>query len=151
MVQALESMLRPIPSMAAAVYGALLSGKAEETSWLVMLLFLGLHLGLSGLGGLFYWYHIQRLRRAKFFPATHWIIGIGVMLLVLAVVFPATLLPMADFARLPGAVPLDAVYLAFLPLALRDCGSTWELWGCLGPYWWPCRGSWAAGNHRACW
>jgi ferredoxin len=118
-VQAFVNLLKAIPSLAAAFHAGFLTDTASEKSWLYMVLFLGLHVGLSALGGLFYWYHIQRLNRPKFFPLKFWMFGTGVLLVALALAFPAGLLPMADFATLPGAVPLDAVFLFYLPVALK--------------------------------
>ena len=118
-VQSTVNLLEPLPALAAGVASVLLSEMGAEKSWLTMLVLLGLHIGLSALGGLFYWYHIQRLSRPKFFPARYWMIGVGLILAVLALVIPASLLPMADFAQVPGMLPLDFVYLFFVPLALK--------------------------------
>lgn len=117
-IQSWVNLLKAIPSLATAFQSSFLSDTASEKSWLLMLLYLGLHVGLSALGGLFFWYHIQRLNRPKFFPARFWMIGIGVILGLLALIFPAGLLPMADFSGLPDAVPLDAFFLFHLPAAL---------------------------------
>jgi hypothetical protein len=67
--QSILDLLRPIPGLSHAFYSAFLSDAAAEKSWLFMLLLLGLHVGLSARGGLFFWYHIQRLSRPKLFPA----------------------------------------------------------------------------------
>jgi ferredoxin len=118
-VQAQVNLLEGIPSLAAALHSGLLNAAATEMSWLFMLIFLGLHIGLSALGGLFFWYHIQRLGRPRFFPTRYWMIGTGVILGVLALLFPVGMLPMADLARLPATVPLDAVFLFYFPAALN--------------------------------
>ena len=91
---------------------------------------MALHLGLSAVIGLLYWYHIRRLSRPKWLPPRFWLALVGAPLLLAAIIVPLGMLPPLDPLRLPGPVNLDAFYLFYLPAALR-----WRpvpLWGGLG-------------------
>jgi NAD-dependent dihydropyrimidine dehydrogenase PreA subunit/coenzyme F420-reducing hydrogenase delta subunit len=124
--QEFVNLLKPFPSLAAAFYDAFLSPSGAENGWILMFAIFVAHLGLSALIGLFFWYHVKKLERPKLLPPPHWMIGLGALALIVALAFPAGMLPIADFSRQPEAVPLDLFYLFYLPLALRlSSGGLW--------------------------
>ncbi len=96
-----------------------------ETDWIFMLLVLAVHLGFSILTGLFLWWHFKRLSRAKWLPPRPWIFTLGGVLLLTAILFPVGMLPPANPTLLPGRVPLDLFYLAYIPAALRRPAVFW--------------------------
>ena len=100
---------------------------AASTGWIFILLILTIHLLLSLIIGLFFWYlHVVRLNRAKILPPRYWM-GVTIGLLVLAsILVPVGMLPIADPAKLPGKVPIDLFFLFYLPAALN-----WSP----GPFW----------------
>jgi len=128
-----------------------LTDAALDQSWLTMLLLLGVHLGVSGLAGLLFWYHIRRVQRPKLLPARFWMIGIVALFLALTPLLmglflpegvvsqppshtgpPRTgllqvgMLPRAGVAQSFDAMPLDLFFLFFLPLLAG--GSVWGAW-----------------------
>lgn len=101
-----------------------LTGAGERgASWVFFLLILAAHvvLFLVAIGS--FYLHIVRLRRPKWLPPLHWVVGVGVVLLVGALVFPAGMLAQADLGRLPAAISFDPIFLFFLPFP----GACW-LW-----------------------
>lgn len=81
----------------------------------LFLIHLGLYAALIG----FIWLHVLRLQRPKVFPNIAWLVGALVVLIIAATLVPAEVLPPINLEQQPGAVTLDALFLAWLPLALR--------------------------------
>lgn len=104
-------------------------GPQAEDGWVFVLVILTLHVGISVamVGG--YWLHIVRLRRAKILPPRFWMITLSVLMVLVALALPVGMLPpLGDGAR-PVDVPIDPLFLFFLP-ALRDLPvSPWAFWG----------------------
>ncbi|MCL4264310.1 MAG: hydrogenase iron-sulfur subunit [Anaerolineae bacterium] len=102
----------------AAGYVAFLA-EAEVTgkSWPILLVILAVHVLLFLLAAGFFWLHIRRLKRAKWLPETHWMVGMGLLLVAAGVAFPLTILPPTNPLALPLAVSLDPLFLFFLPVA----------------------------------
>ncbi len=65
------------------------------------------------------WLHVLRLQRPKVFPHIAWLIGALAVLLVAAALIPAEMLPPINLEQQPGAVTLDALFLLWIPIALR--------------------------------
>lgn len=94
--------------------------KAAGTGWIFMLLVLTIHLLLSLIIGLFFWYlHVRRLNRPKIFPPRYWMWVTAVLLIVAGIILPVGMLPIADPARIPGRVTIDSLFLFYLPVALH--------------------------------
>lgn len=90
---------------------------ARSFAFFVIVLFL--HIFLSVLIILGFLIHILRLSRPRWL-APRWLMVEGVVVLTLiAVLRPTTSLGKADFTRMVGAISVDWLYLAFLPLSLR--------------------------------
>lgn len=94
-------------------------GDAAGTGWVFMLLVITLHLGLSALVGLFLWWHLQRMSRAKWTPPPFWMAISMLVLLVAAIAFPVGVLPPINPLRLPDQTFIDLFYLFYLPTFLR--------------------------------
>ena len=104
-----------------------LAGPAAGSGWVIMLLLLVLHLGLSALVGLFFWLHIKRLNRPKLLPPRYWNIALLGVFVLVSLALPVRMLAAADQPLLPAVLPLDPFYLGYLPLALRQ--GPWLFWG----------------------
>jgi ferredoxin len=113
------NLLNIVPALGASFYfGFLADTVAADRGWLLMLLILVAHLAVSIFAGVFYWLHIKRLTRPKFLPPRYWVFGMGALLVIVAVLFPAGLLPIADLSTLPVSTPLDPIFLFYLPPSL---------------------------------
>jgi ferredoxin/coenzyme F420-reducing hydrogenase delta subunit/cytochrome c551/c552 len=94
--------------------------KAAGTGWIFMLLVLTIHLLLSVIIGLFFWYlHVRRLSRPKMLPPRYWMWVTAVLLVVGGILVPVGMLPAADPAQIPGRVTIDSLFLFYLPAALH--------------------------------
>lgn len=94
--------------------------KAAGTGWIFMLLVLTIHLLLSIIIGLFFWYlHVRRLSRPKILPPRYWMWVTAVLLTIAGILVPVGMLPIADPAQIPGQVTIDSLFLFYLPAALH--------------------------------
>ncbi len=102
--------------------------ETSGTGWIFILLVLTVHVLLSLIIGLSFWYyHVKRLNRPKLLPPRYWMGAVGGLLALAAILIPVGMLPAADPSRLPGQVTLDSFFLFYLPAALN--GSPVVLWG----------------------
>jgi ferredoxin/coenzyme F420-reducing hydrogenase delta subunit/cytochrome c2 len=93
---------------------------AAGTGWIFILLMLTVHLLLSLLIGLFFWYlHVRRLNRPKILPPRYWMWVTAVLLTIAGVLIPVGMLPAANPAQIPGRVTIDSLFLFYLPAALN--------------------------------
>jgi len=97
------------------------------TGWIFLLLVLTVHLLLSALVGLFLWWHLLRLNRPKWLPPNFWMAGGTALLLITSALVPVGLLPSINPSRLPTEIPIDPLFLFYLPGALN--GSPGLFWG----------------------
>jgi ferredoxin len=104
-----------------------LVSESATTGWVFIILVITVHLGLSAVVGLFFWWHIKRLKRPKLLPPRHWIWALGGLLVISGIILPVGMLPQASFERLPPQVPIDLFYLFYLPGALG--APPWLFWG----------------------
>ncbi|GAB4426852.1 MAG: hypothetical protein Kow0031_06720 [Anaerolineae bacterium] len=119
--EAFVTLLSLAPAMLGSFYFYFLAAAvADSNGWLLMLLIVIIHVGLTVIAGVFYWLHIKRLRRPKFFPPRYWMVGMAALLVIAAVIFPASLLPMADFSVIPASTPLDPMFLFYVPPSLNS-------------------------------
>lgn len=119
--EAFVTLLSLVPALLASFYFTFLAQTvAASTGWLLMLLIVIIHIGLTVIAGIFYWLHIKRLKRPKFFPPRYWMVGMVALLVIAAVIFPATLLPVTDFSIIPASTPLDPVFLFYVPPSLTS-------------------------------
>ncbi|NPA31016.1 MAG: hydrogenase iron-sulfur subunit, partial [Chloroflexi bacterium] len=104
--------------------------RPDNSGWVYLVVLFFLHIGLSALMGLFYWWHILRLNERRWFPPRYWLLALTGVWLLLGIVWPVELRPVWDFAHWPEQVPLDLWYLALLPPWLQWGG--WAAWGLAG-------------------
>ncbi len=107
----------------------LVAGKNDQ-SWILMTILLFLHVLLFGLIALFFWWHIMRLQRPRFLPARYWLVGSGVVLVLVSALFPLGMLPKTDFGWVPDRISLDPFFLLMIPYTLSP-SSIW-IWVGLG-------------------
>ncbi|MCA9874204.1 MAG: hydrogenase iron-sulfur subunit [Anaerolineales bacterium] len=108
----------------------LIRAEAVQNTWWVIGLIMAVHVVLFVVTAVFFWLHLKRLKRAKWLPDSQWTIGLGLVLLLGAVIFPLGMLPQASFLQLPGTIGIDPIFLFFLPLAGSLAGLV--LWISLG-------------------
>jgi ferredoxin/coenzyme F420-reducing hydrogenase delta subunit/cytochrome c2 len=94
-------------------------GEAAGTGWIFILFIALLHIGLSILTGLFLWWHLLRMSRAKWFPPRYWMVISIAVLILASILFPVGMLPRADASQLPAQTPVDFFYLFYLSAFLR--------------------------------
>ncbi len=104
-----------------------LTSEAAGSGWIFLLLVLTLHLLLSIFIGLFYWWHIKRLSRPKWFPPAIFTAAIPILLLGFAALAPVELLPPIHPAQLPASIRVDPLFLAYLPAAIQNTPAAF--WG----------------------
>jgi coenzyme F420-reducing hydrogenase delta subunit/NAD-dependent dihydropyrimidine dehydrogenase PreA subunit len=91
-------------------------------------LFVFVHLGVSLLMLLGFWFHLQRIARPQVFPPRALMFGALGTLLALALAAPVTSQPPADLARATIALPLDWLLLFIHPLMYAtSAGIVWVL------------------------
>ncbi|HFC11675.1 MAG TPA: 4Fe-4S dicluster domain-containing protein, partial [Anaerolineae bacterium] len=105
---------------------ALTRARVTGNSWQLVFIGFLVHLGLFLIVAIFFWLHTRHLKRIRLFPPAVWMAGAGGVLVVIALLFPAGMLPIADAALLPSTVRLDPIYLYYLPV---------ESWGWAGLLW----------------
>lgn len=94
--------------------------RAAGTGWIFLLLVLTIHLLLSIIIGLFFWYlHVRRLSRPKILPPRYWMWVTAVFLIIAAILVPVGMLPAADPTQLPDRLTVDSLFLFYLPAALH--------------------------------
>lgn len=109
--------LQQSTSLAPALMSYMREVEGTPRSWPILLALLGAHVLLFVVTAVFFWLHIKRLNRPKWIPDVQWWTGMGLVLLLVSLVFPAGMLAQADPTRLPDAIRLDPIFLFFLPFA----------------------------------
>ncbi|HLF01371.1 MAG TPA: hydrogenase iron-sulfur subunit, partial [Anaerolineales bacterium] len=118
----LDTVIRAInvfPSIGVPFTLNFLTPETSGQSWIFFLLLLFVHIALFTVIGLFFWFHILRLSRAKFLPSRYYMIALTLLLIAVALARPATNTLEASFTRLPGQLTLDPFFLFYLPATLR--------------------------------
>ena len=97
---------------------SLIIANRTDGSWLVMFWVLTVHIGLFVAAGLFFWFHIMRLNKPKYFPPQRWMISTAIVIIIASALFPVGMLPQASFDTLPSQIELDPFFLFYLPAEL---------------------------------
>ncbi|MFV9672418.1 MAG: cytochrome b N-terminal domain-containing protein, partial [Acidimicrobiia bacterium] len=84
---------------------------AAGSGWPFLLLLLLVHIILSLVMGLLFWFHVKRLNRPKLFPPRFWMAIIGGTIVILSILWPAGMLPALDNSLMPSTFPADPFYL----------------------------------------
>ncbi len=114
-------------STLAASFMAWLVRAESGRSWPILLTLLGIHVLLFLTTAVFFWLHIRRLSRPRWLPDFPWVAGMGTVLLLGGLLFPAGLLPAADLTHWPQTISIDPVFLFFLPLVGKQTAVF--MWG----------------------
>ncbi len=109
---------------------AIMEAATTGVSWSVFLAIFVVHLLLTLIVACFYWYHIKRLSRPRWLPPAFWVVGVGIVVLLVSAFFPAGMLQRGDLTRLPGQVTIDPLFLFYLP-ARENPLLNWLLWASL--------------------
>lgn len=118
----LETVVRALntfPSVGVPFALGFITNDSTGQSWVFFLLLLFAHIALFAVLGLFFWFHILRLSRAKFLPSRYYMIALSLILIAAALIAPATSALEADLNRLPGQLNIDPFFLFYLPATLR--------------------------------
>ncbi len=92
---------------------------AAGSGWPFLLLLLFVHIILSLVIGLLFWYHVKRLNQPKLFPPRFWMSIIGVTIVILSILWPVGMLPALDNSLMPSSFPVDPFYLFLFPAGLH--------------------------------
>ncbi|MEN8171983.1 MAG: hydrogenase iron-sulfur subunit [Chloroflexota bacterium] len=97
-----------------------LVGEDAGTGWIFMLILFVIHLLLSLILGLGFWYfHVKRLNRPKILPPSFWTWSITGIILLFSLIIPVELQPQYSPEQLPQNISIDPFYLLYLPAALK--------------------------------
>ncbi len=97
---------------------SLIIANRTDGSWLVMFWVLTAHIGLFVGVGLFFWFHIMRLNKPKYFPPQRWMVSTAIVIIIASALFPLGMLPQASFEFLPRQIELDPFFLFYFPAEL---------------------------------
>jgi ferredoxin len=124
-----QSLIRLIANsrLGSAFLVHFLTTSQAGSGWIFLLLVLTVHLGLSLFVGLFLWWHLKRLSRPKWLPPPFWMAASALLLILASALIPVGVLPSINPTQYPGQVPIDPLFLAYLPAALT--GNPALFWG----------------------
>ena len=125
--ESFTDFLDSLTSLTPAFMAQLFLAENGDKSWPILLILFAIHVILFLIVAGFFWLHIMRLNRPKWFPDLHWAVGLTIILLVGGLLFPVGMLPPANPNQLPGPVTLDPLFLFYLPTSGKTAGF-W-LWG----------------------
>lgn len=102
---------------------SLIIANRTDGSWAVMFWILTAHIGLFTIVGVFFWQHIIRLNKPKYFPPQHWISSTAIVIIIASALFPLGMLPRASFNFLPSQIELDPFFLFYFPVELGGASA----------------------------
>ena len=102
---------------------SLIIANRTDGSWAVMFWVLTAHIALFSIVALFFWYHIVRLNKPKYFPPKRWMISTAIVIIIASALFPLGMLPRASFNFLPSQIELDPFFLFHLPVELAGSSA----------------------------
>ena len=112
--------------MAMQSYGVILAvllPGPNNPGWIYMVALFFVHVGLTILLGLVYWWHIKHLNRPRWLPIQPLMVLVLVGMVLLSLAWPVAQQPSWDFTRWPDHAFLNTLYLLLLPDALE--GGWW--------------------------
>ncbi|NCF68213.1 MAG: hydrogenase iron-sulfur subunit [Chloroflexi bacterium] len=122
------NFLQTVTPFAASYMVMLTEAEISGVSWPLFLSVFAIHLLMFVVPAFFLWLHIKRLKRPKWLPPPYWVVGVGVVVVMVGLLFPAGMLPQGDLQRIPGPITIDPLFLFFLP-ASGNRVLSWSLWG----------------------
>ncbi len=125
---AFVNFLQSSTSFAPAFMVLLSKAEATSSSWPIFLSIFAVHVLLTIIVAVFFWLHIKRLNRPKWLPPAEWVVMIGVLLLLIAILIPVGMLPQGDLGWVPGQITFDPIFLFYLPFVNNPIFN-WFLWG----------------------
>ncbi len=125
---AFVNFLQSSTPFAPAFMVLLTKAEATASSWPIFLSIFAAHVLLTIIVAVFFWLHIKRLNRPKWLPPAEWVVMIGVLLLLIAILIPVGMLPQGDLGWVPGQITFDPIFLFYLPF-LNFPVLNWFLWG----------------------
>lgn len=120
-------LLRQTTPLAPPLIAYMTRVEGTPASWPFLLILLAIHVLLFLIVGGFFWLHILRLRRPRWYPEVHWVVGLGLVLLLVSLFFPAGMLPKANPLQLPEFLTFDPFFLFYLPAS--GTAAAPFLWG----------------------
>ncbi len=117
-------LLDALPVLSEPISRAFAGDRPVPSAFFFLNLFLHVALPLGVAAGL--WLHVSRVARPVLLPPRPLLWGIVGALVVLSVVFPASLAPRADAFVVPADVPVNLFYAPWLPLVTRI--PAWLAW-----------------------
>lgn len=124
LAQAGARLFDVVPLFAQPISRAFVGDHALPAAFFFLNLFVHICLPI-GLG-ILVWLHVSRVARPALLPPRGLLWGGTGLLVLLAVLVPATLGPQADLLRLPAPAPYDVFYAFWLPFALAV--PAWLFW-----------------------
>ena len=121
--------LQRFTSWGPVLFIRLIQAELAQNTWWIIGLVMAVHLLLFIVTAVFFWLHIKRLSRARWLPDSQWTVGLGIVLLLGAIIFPLGMLPQANTAQLPGSLTIDPIFLFYLPTVGSVAGIV--LWASL--------------------
>ncbi|MCA9976774.1 MAG: hydrogenase iron-sulfur subunit [Anaerolineales bacterium] len=109
--------LRQTTSFAPSLIAYMTRVEGTQASWPILLILFGVHLLLFLIVAGFFWLHILRLKRPRWYPELHWVVGLGIVLVLVSIFFPAGMLPQANPTQLPEFITFDPFFLFYLPFS----------------------------------
>ena len=126
--EAFVNFLETTTPFAPAFMALLAKAESSGVSWPLFLSVLAAHIILFLVVAFFFWLHIRRLNRAKWLPQAHWVVMIGVLILLVSALFPIGMLAQADTGWLPQFITFDPIFLFYLPF-INNPVLSGLLWG----------------------
>jgi ferredoxin/coenzyme F420-reducing hydrogenase delta subunit len=117
--------LDKLPFFSQPIARNFLSPDTLESRFFTLMIFM--HIAVPLIALVVLWLHLQRVAKPRINPPLGLVVGSGLSLLALSLVYPALSQGAADLAEVPGVVGLDWFYLGAFPLIEKLPGTvTWS-------------------------
>ncbi len=104
----------------------LVTAARNDTNWPFLMALFVVHVILFVTTAVFFYIHLLRIKRAQWLPNEYWTMGMGMVLLIGAILFPLGMLAQADPNLFAGTVRLDPIFLFFLPVT--NASANFAIW-----------------------
>lgn len=143
--QQVARLMDALPIFSEPISRSFLDATRPQSSFFFINLFL--HVALPLTMAVLLLVHVLRVARPKLLPPRPIAWSAGMLMCLVAIVFPAPMLPEANLLRLPGTVEIDFIFGFWLPPS--QAISPWQIYGAWlvalaamlsAPIWWKPRG-----------